>query len=332
MRAALRFSIEEASGVGEARRAGVDLARALEFGDVKQGEVAIVVTELATNLVKHAGGGEMLIQPVAAPGAVGLDVLALDRGPGFARPGEVLRDGYSTAGTPGTGLGAVRRIAGVFDTYSGPNVGTAVHARVLVSPGPSGVFDVGALVVAYPGERVSGDDVGVALLSDRLCALVVDGLGHGLGAHDAARAAATAFAHTSAAAPPDVLAAMHHALRGTRGAVAGVACIRPASGSVTFGGVGNITATVLTPTGRRGFASHNGTLGQTPPRGDAFTLPWTPESLLVLHSDGLTSNWSIERLPGLARRSAALIAGVMYRDFRRGRDDVSVLVVKERAP
>jgi hypothetical protein len=51
--------------------------------------------------------------------------------------------------------------------------------------------------------------------------------------------------------------------------------------------------------------------------------------VLVLHSDGLTSHWKLAAYSGLHVRHAAVIAGVLYRDFRRANDDVTVVVVKE---
>ncbi|PYE53813.1 ATP-binding SpoIIE family protein phosphatase [Deinococcus yavapaiensis] len=330
MRESLKCAVQEDSGVGEARRASVTLARILGMTEVRQGEVAIIVTELASNLVKHARGGELLVQPFELEGVTGLDVLALDRGPGVARPAEVLRDGYSTAGTPGTGLGAVRRLASVFDFHSVPDLGTAVLARMYTTPPQaSSAFDFGVLLVAHPRERVCGDGVAISVRGGHLGALLVDGLGHGVGAHEAARAALDAFHAHAAAAPYDVLAAVHHGLRGTRGGVAGVARVQPSDGVVTFSGMGNVSATIVTAEGRRGLVSQNGTLGLTTPRVHEDTRPWTRDSTLVMHSDGLTSTWSLERYPGLLMKPATLIAGVLYRDFSRDRDDAGVLVVKE---
>ena len=341
---ALRYELRDASATGEARRGAAELARSLELSEVRQGELAIIVTELASNVIKHAGEGEILLQARTVGGQVAIEVLALDRGPGIARPAEVFRDGYSTAGTPGTGLGATQRLAGSFDLSSVPEVGTAVLARVFrgtLPPEPvaSTGLDVGAVALPYPGETVCGDAAAVLTGPDGgLGLLLVDGLGHGLGAHDAAQAAVRAFQAAGRTggipqAPDAWLTAVHGAMRGTRGGVGAVATLEPGAvdsgtGTVSFAGVGNISAVVVGSAGRRGLMSHNGTLGQSSVRPQVQTAPWDDSSLLVMHSDGLQSGWNLERYPGLLHKPASLIAGVLYRDHVRGRDDVTVLVVR----
>src|SRR5262249_33277923 len=124
-----RFAITEPGQAAEARRGGVALARDLGFDETAAGRVALVVTEAATNILKHAKDGEVLLIPVETDGG-GRDVLALDRGPGIPDVGRALGDGYSTAGSSGTGLGAMRRLSTLFDVHSAPGVGTAVLARV----------------------------------------------------------------------------------------------------------------------------------------------------------------------------------------------------------
>jgi hypothetical protein len=111
-----------------------------------------------------------------------------------------------------------------------------------------------------------------------------------------------------------------------------VAEINTATQTLRFAGVGNIAGVVWTATGSRGLASHNGIVGHNMRRHQAFTTPWSPEAVVVLHSDGLQTRWRLDAYPGLARRQPSLIAGVLYRDFTRGRDDVTVLVVAAPPP
>lgn len=332
MRPSLIIEVREQSGVGEARRAAADLGRSLDLSETRLSDLAIVVTELASNLVKHTpDGGTLLLRPGPAGG---MEVLTLDRGPGIPRVGEVLRDGYSTSGTPGTGLGAVARLSDSFDLHTAPGAGSVVYAALSERTHggdlrtPDLGFDVGAVQRNYPGEPVCGDDWAYTAGQSVLRACVVDGLGHGLHAHEAARAAVRAFETSSHLRPAEVLGAIHQALRSTRGAVGAVVAIDAAAGLLQFAGVGNLTAAVLGPAGRRGLLSHNGTLGQEVRKMQEQELPWTEGSVLVVHTDGLSGGWDLSGLPGLPRRRAAVIAGVLYRDHARGRDDATVVVVK----
>ena len=99
---------------------------------------------------------------------------------------------------------------------------------------------------------------------------------------------------------------------------------------LTFAGVGNIAGAIIGPTSRQGLVSLSGTLGHEVRKVRAFEYPWPTGATLVMHSDGLGTQWDIGRYPGLATRHPALVAGILYRDFRRVRDDVTVVVI--RAP
>ncbi|GGR10975.1 SpoIIE family protein phosphatase [Deinococcus ruber] len=329
MRPTVSLQVLEQSGVGEARRTAAELGLMQGLSKTRCSDLAIVVTELASNLVKHTpGGGTLLLN--SRPGTV--EILTLDRGPGISRMGEVLRDGYSTAGSAGTGLGAVSRLSEDFDVYTAPGAGSVVYARLTEPLGdlasvPSG-FDIGAVQTTYPGETVCGDDWTYSAGQTMLKLMMVDGLGHGLGAHEAARTAVAAFPQSSHLRPAETLTHIHQALRSTRGAVGAVAAIDVSAGTVQFAGVGNVSGVVLDAAQRRGLMSHNGTLGQETRTVQTQEVPWTPPSVLVVHTDGLTNRWDVSSAPGLLRRRSAVIAGVLYRDYARERDDATVVVIK----
>jgi anti-sigma regulatory factor (Ser/Thr protein kinase) len=332
MRPALSVSVLEQSGVGEARRAAAALGLAQGLSSSRLSDLAIVVTELASNLVKHTPSGGTLLLGATVPGTV--EITTLDHGPGIARMGDVMRDGYSTAGSAGTGLGAVSRLSDDFDLITTQGVGSVVYAR-LSKTGPEAspavpAFDIGAIQTCYPGEVVCGDDWAFSSNQTLLRVALTDGLGHGLHAHEAARAASRSFEESSHLQPVDTLSAIHLALRGTRGAVGVVASIDTETGVLQFAGVGNVAGAVLETSGQRGLVSHNGTLGQEVRRIQGQELPWTETSVLVLHTDGLSNRWDLATTPGLLRRRAAVIAGVLYRDQLRGRDDATVVVIKKQ--
>jgi anti-sigma regulatory factor (Ser/Thr protein kinase) len=324
--------IEDASQVSAARRAATRLAEKLGLDESAAGHVAIIVTEIGTNILKHGGGGEMLLQAVRRDDVPGIEIMGLDRGKGIADLSRSLRDGYSTAGSPGTGLGAIRRLATAFDICSTPGLGTAVVATLWArtpSAAPDPRVSVGVANAAYAGESVSGDAWAMEQRAGRTVLLVVDGLGHGIVAAEAATAAVRLFRDRARQAPGVIVQALHDGLRSTRGAAVAVTEIDSERGVVRFAGLGNIGAAILSSGGRRHLMSHNGTAGHTVRRIDEFAYPWPDDGVLIQHTDGLATHWDVDRYPGLLRRSPSLIAAVLYRDFNRGRDDVTVLVATE---
>lgn len=339
----LHVSVIEASQVAEARRLIGDLAGKLGFDDTETGKVAIVVTEAATNLVKHAGGGQILARPLKTANRLGLEILALDQGPGLANVAQALADGYSSTSTAGTGLGAIVRLSTVFDIYSLPGKGTAVLAHLykrdgsrlpesvsqLWANGASSPWEIGAVCLAKPGQEVSGDNWAVVQGLDHCLLMVADGLGHGLEAAAASQAAVDVLLEKPAHTPAAVIEAAHAALFHTRGAAVAVAELDLVHLIVKFSGVGNIAGVILTMDTARHLASYNGIVGHQARKIQEFTYPWSNEAILVMHSDGLTTHWNLNAYPGLMARHPGLIAGVLYRDFSRGNDDVSVVVIKQ---
>jgi len=327
------LQIAERSRVAEARRLAVQVSTAQGFNEKDAGRVAIVATELATNLVKHAGGGEIVISSFDDAEGKGLELLALDKGPGIVDLNKALADGHSTSGTAGTGLGAIRRSADVFAVSSRGGRGTAVLAR-LKPEGPAtveGGYLIAGLCAPYPGETVCGDGWAIGASAARIAVLMADGSGHGPEAHKAALRAIEIFrAQTDRGVEP-VAQAIDRALAVTRGAAVAVAEIDPASGQVNFVGIGNISAALIDQGSVRRMISNNGTAGHIAPRIRAFQYPFRHETTVIMHSDGLTPRWDLNDYPGLIAAHPSLIAGILYRDFRRGRDDASIVVVRSNS-
>jgi anti-sigma regulatory factor (Ser/Thr protein kinase) len=312
------------------------LAGQVDMSEPDRGKLALVVTEVASNLIKHAGGGELVIQDLASGQfGAGLDIMALDRGPGMSDVSRCLADGYSTAGSPGTGLGAASRLTDSFGIYSAPGEGTVLWAR-FPGTGPSQAEDtcrpqVGVVNLPAAGEQVCGDAWAVIPRDGRSLVLVVDGLGHGSPAAEAAEAAVGIIRAHRAEDPVAIIEAAHEPLRSTRGAAMAIALVDSANARLRYAGVGNISGILLdTRSGQRnGLVSQNGTVGHSLRKVQAFDYPWTKDSLLLMHSDGLGTHWNLDRYPGLGQRHPSLIAGVLYRDHKRGRDDVTILAVRE---
>jgi len=326
------FAVSHASDVAAVRRAGQKLADSLGFNETRAGQLALIITEAATNILKHAGEGQIHVGPAQSPAGIGVDVLALDQGPGIADLASSLVDGVSTAGTAGTGLGALHRLSDEFDVYSTRGDGAAFFMRLwrdVPGPDPCGV-EVGALWSPIRGEEVCGDGWAVACAGGGATLLAADGLGHGPDAARAANAAIRTLDERGPIGAGELVHAAHEALRPTRGAALAVARIDFAADELRFAGVGNIGAVALDH-GRRALVSHNGIVGHNVRKVQEFTVPFGPGALCILHSDGIETRWDLDKYPGLHGRSPALIAAILMRDHIRGRDDAMVLVVRRMA-
>jgi anti-sigma regulatory factor (Ser/Thr protein kinase) len=320
-----RLAVEDQSQVATVRRAASSMAAGLGLSERLQAEAAIVATEMATNLLRHGGGGEVVLRPSEIFPDV-MEVIAWDRGPGMADVAGSRRDGVSTVGGAGTGLGAIGRLSSTFDLQSTPGRGTVVAARIGAVDAPPAVDGI---VLAMRGEEASGDAWRHVRDGRHLTIVLADGLGHGVDAARASRAATSELAPN--ATPDTLLERMHGALRPTRGAAAAVARVDLATGALRFAGVGNISATIVSGGTTRSLVSMNGTLGHNLRRIQGFDHELPPDALLVMHSDGVTGNWDLRAHPGITRRDPLVLASVLVRDCERGRDDVSVVVARATA-
>lgn len=328
----LALAIIDRSQIGEARRRALAMAAPLGYDETQSGVLALAVTELGTNLIKHAGGGTLLLRSLERGAALGIEILALDRGPGMANVAQSLRDGHSTAGSPGLGLGALSRMSHGLDIYSQVGKGTVLRCELWRGPAPAPKREsmtASAIRIPKPGETDCGDDW--SLLADKgvHTLLVVDGLGHGPDAAHAAHEAKRAlYQQPAAAAPAQILQAIHGALRSTRGAAASVAVLRPAQERVDFAGIGNVVGMVRHENKNRTLVSLNGILGHQVRKFQEFSAPFPTGAMFIMHSDGLATHWDLAHYPGLEGRHPGLIAGVLYRDHRRERDDATVVVLR----
>jgi anti-sigma regulatory factor (Ser/Thr protein kinase) len=321
------LTVAEASQVGEARRQAAAAARDLGFDETAAGRVSLVATEAASNVVRHGGGGQILWRPLLQAGSAGLELLALDRGRGIPDLEQAWRDGHSTGGTPGTGLGAIRRLSSTCDVYTRVGGGTALLARLWAGRPPSVDPPWGAVCIPKPGEDESGDAYLLESFGERVRVAVVDGLGHGPLAREAALHVLEAL-RGRAGSPGAAVEDAHRAARVTRGAALAVAEVDPAAGEVRYAGMGNIAGVLASAEGTRSMVSMNGTVGQGLVRAREFTYDLGSRTLIIMTSDGLASRWSLDPYPGLLERHPALVAGVLYRDHARGRDDATVVVLR----
>lgn len=326
----IALPILEPSQTGDARRKVTSFASRLGFNEVDQGKVSIIVTEIANNLVNHARAGQLVIRSLSENEAVGLEILALDQGPGISNITECMRDGFSTIGTAGNGLGAIQRLSHRFEIYSA-ETGTAILSQLWAASPPRSPsrLEVGIVCLPIAGEAVSGDTWTSQFLDDRYLLMVADGLGHGPQAAEASLAAVRILRENGHRPPPEILATAHASLRNTRGAAVAIAELNLQTEAVCYAGVGNISGCLVSGDRSTSMVSYNGTVGHEARKINSFSYSWIRGGLLIMHSDGLRTQWRLDRYPGLFVKHPSLIAGVLYRDFNRGRDDVTVLVARE---
>jgi anti-sigma regulatory factor (Ser/Thr protein kinase) len=321
--------VAEASQIGEARRSALAASRDAAFDETDAGRAGIVATEAASNVVLHAGGGEILVQPQAPP-ARALEIVALDRGPGIPDLARALADGHSSSGTRGTGLGAMRRLSTRFECYTRPGQGTAIRMEIGGGEeGPAGAPSWGGVSVSRRGEAANGDAWHAVPRENGFRIVVADGLGHGPLAREAALVALAAARGDS---PAHALEHAHEAARATRGVALGVADVDLAARRVRWAAIGNVAAVLANGGAPRNLVAMNGIVGQGRVRVREFTYPFTPGTALVIASDGLSTRWSPDPYPGLLARHPTLAAAVLYRDHARGNDDTTVVVARLEAP
>lgn len=324
------IGLTDGSHVAEARREAVAIAGRSGFNDSESGRVALVATELCTNLIKHGRGGEILVGPFQDKEGAGIELIALDQGPGIGNIAEAFRDGFSSLGTAGNGLGAVVRQSNLVDVASWPGIGTGVLARV--QPGVPGAkvshphSRWGAVSIAMPGQEVCGDSWSVNE-NGAVTLMIADGLGHGQDAADASVEAVRLFHRFGAHRVPTLLDYVHGGLRSTRGAAVSIARFDPTLGRVLFSGIGNVAGALASNGSLRRMVTMPGTAGHNARKIQEFDYSFE-SGLIILNSDGISTGWNLGRYPGIQSNHPTLIAAVLYRDFGRKRDDATVLVGK----
>jgi anti-sigma regulatory factor (Ser/Thr protein kinase) len=302
-------------------------AERLGFNEERRSDIGIVATEAATNAILHAQTGDFLLCEGEGPDAAWLDLLTLDSGAGIRDISAARRDGFSSGGTAGHGLGAITRQSDETAIYSQSERGTANWSRFYLDPAGPRNDRYGAVNIPVRGETECGDGFLVIEGATSTLYMVVDGLGHGPQAAEAAREAVMVTQQHAARPAQEIVLFAHDALRKTRGAAMSVAIAHHDRGVISYAGVGNISAVLQRDAQMRSLVSQNGTLGAVLPRQvQEYQYPFEPGNLLLMFSDGLSSKTSISGYAGLQNRHPQLVAGVLFRDFSRKRDDATVLV------
>jgi anti-sigma regulatory factor (Ser/Thr protein kinase) len=324
------------SNVGAARRVAKALGESIGFDSTACEEIAIAMNELATNLIKHARGGALTLTPLADGGRIGLEIESRDSGPGIADVDQALADRFSTAGTRGTGLGAVNRLMAELEITSEHGRGTRIVCRKWVRQHPIGIrpcpLAFGVATRPRQPDADNGDAFVVKQWAESALVGVIDGLGHGQFAHRAAQAARQ-YVESHFDLPLDQLfRGVGRACRATRGVVMALACFDWGQGRLAFASVGNIEVRVFPGSALFPFSIRRGVIGLNAPDAMVTEHSWPPDHVLVLHSDGLRTHWSWKDFPGMADQPAPALAQELLRLLAKKEDDATVIVVRKVIP
>lgn len=350
MREIKTIEVRDEAQVGAARRTVHAFAHEVGFTERELAELDIVVQELGTNAVRYARDGGWLHYTRPLGAEPGIELFYWDKGPGIHDIDRAVRDGVSTSGGLGTGLGAIRRLLDEFELYSTvrqtgtlkglPSTGRSTHgtailgrkwvaATKLTSPAHAATTRrIGVWSRPHRDEIYNGDAYLVRRRSAQMLCAVVDGLGHGSGAHTAARAALDALAKWQGEPLEELFQTAHEAVRPTRGAVLGAVVVDSAREAFYYAGVGNVDVRVFNAPQPARPISANGMLGGRFERARVWSYQWTTGTTIVLASDGLSTKWDINDYPGLLQKSPQLLAGILMRDYGRETDDATVLVAR----
>jgi anti-sigma regulatory factor (Ser/Thr protein kinase) len=319
--------VEDVSAVAACRNAARNLAERLGFPAARADQLALAVTEAASNLHKHAAEGAVWLGVNRDGDPPGIDLVTIDAGPGLPDVTAALRDGHSTAGTLGIGLGAIQRMADSCDLYSRPGRGTALAARFRVK---GATFPATArwsgLIRPIDGETECGDAYVAVQAGDTITAMLCDGLGHGPLAAAAAAAGVAAFLADPSGDPAALLERVHRRMAGTRGGAVGI--VRLGGGVARFSGLGNVAASILALGRRKSMISIPGIAGHQARTIRQFDYELPPGAAVILHSDGISARWEAAALGGLETRDPLLVAAVLLAEAGVHRDDAGILVLK----
>ncbi|MCE3282943.1 MAG: putative anti-sigma regulatory factor, serine/threonine protein kinase [Chitinophagaceae bacterium] len=301
------------------------------FSETKVGEVDIIVAEIVTNLVKHGGGGNLLVKRITQAETEGIELIAIDNGAGIAELNKMMADGVSTTNTLGQGLGAIQRLSDVFQVYTQKEWGTILLCRVFSTPLPmqKKPMEVRSLVVAKAGETECGD--AFCCVSDKGGArfFLGDGLGHGKEAAIAVHAATDAFLTCKETSAAETIRNLHLHVKKTRGLVGAVANYQEKRSGWNVCGVGNISIRFINGIEQRTLMSYNGIIGYNIPTSLKDHEVVADEiQLLIMCSDGIRTKWDLWKYPGILKYDLSIVAAVLFKDFARNTDDMSIVIVR----
>ena len=279
--------VDDVSAIGACRNAAAAMAAGLGFPAARADQLALAVTEAASNLHKHAVDGAMLVRVGRAVGRRRHRDDHAGRRPGLRDVRAAMRDGHSTAGTLGIGLGAIRRLADTCDVLLRDE---PEHRGRGSLPGRShgrSRSTCAGLTRPITGETDCGDAFAAVQAGDVLTGVLVRrARARSAGRRSGRRGGARGAGDAGPRAGRPGQARARAAVRGTRGGA--VAVVQVTGSAVRFAGLGNVAAWIIAGRGRSGLVSVPGIAGHQARSIRTFEYQLPAGAAIVLHSDGLT--------------------------------------------
>jgi anti-sigma regulatory factor (Ser/Thr protein kinase) len=301
--------------------------------DKKVAEIDIVVAEIVSNLVKHGGGGQLLVKLVNEENKKGIELLSIDNGVGMTDVTRMVSDGVSTKNSLGQGLGAMKRLSDIFQVYSLKNWGTIILCRIFESEyavhtkQPSA--EIRSIILPKTNEKACGDGFCSIVTDKEVRVFSGDGLGHGPEAELAVEKAIEAFKKCTERSSVEVIRYINSQVKKTRGLVGTAAIYHFDERKWSICGIGNILTKINSLDSANGYMSYNGIIGLNMPntlKEREFT--YEEGQYIIMCSDGIKSRWDTTRYPAILRYDASILAAAILKDYARHTDDMSVAVCK----
>jgi anti-sigma regulatory factor (Ser/Thr protein kinase) len=302
------------------------------IGEKKLANIDIVVAEIVSNLSKHADDGKVMVKLIEENGIHGLEIIAIDNGPGMTDVKRMMPDGVSTKNTLGQGLGSIKRQTDFFQIYSIKDWGTILVARIFNSEIRSTKnvnFDIKSILLPKPGETECGDGFYSTVTKDHIKLFLGDGLGHGPEAAKAVTIAGDSFLRCTEDSPEEIIRHINADVKKTRGLVGTVVVFNIEEKKWRICGIGNISTKIISPDQTKNYIGYNGIIGLN--LGNTLhsqEISYDTGQHLIMCSDGLKSRWDLIRHPTVFRYDLSMISAILYKDFARNSDDMSVVTCK----
>lgn len=326
------INIIHQGNVFPAQKMARSFAQDIGFRENECEQLAIVASELASNLIKHANGGTIKFIQITEPTRIGIQIESEDNGLGMFNTNDSLTDGFSTGNGLGFGLGAVNRLMDNLDIITPAEGGTRIICNRWLRPSDNHIFshllEFGVATRPHKFEKDNGDSFVIKCWKN--CALVgvIDGLGHGSKARKAALCARNYIEDHFDQPLENIFKGVDRACRSTRGVVIALALFNLDTKIFQLASVGNIESRLFGSNNPTNFAVRRGIVGLNAPKAAVSTHQWTDKSILILYSDGLHSKWDYNDFSEEIWTKPEVAAHTILAQQGKDNDDATIVIVK----